>query len=110
MNITELQSKVDDWIKQHGIRYFDPLTNTAILNEEVGEVSSIMARLYGEQSFKPGQEKDHNDLADEMADILFVLMCLANQTGIDLEQAIEKNLTKKTFRDAERHKSNNKLS
>jgi NTP pyrophosphatase (non-canonical NTP hydrolase) len=110
MKIKDLQKKVDDWIKEYGVRYFDPLTNTAILNEEVGEVSSIIARIYGEQSFKPGQEKDLTDLADEMADVLFVLTCLCNQTGIDLEKAVEKNLLKKTNRDQDRHKGNTKLS
>ena len=107
MEIKELQQKVDNWIKEHGVRYFDELTNTAMLMEEVGEVARIMARRYGEQSEK---ESDKNkDLGEEMADVLFVLTCLANQTGIDLEKAIENNFKKKTERDANRHKENDKL-
>lgn len=107
MEIKEVQKIVDDWIKEYGVRYFDELTNTAMLMEEVGEVARIMARRYGEQSEK---ESDKNkDLGDEMADVLFVLVCLANQTGIDLEEAIKRNLQKKTKRDADRHKNNNKL-
>lgn len=107
MTLTEAQKKVDDWIKQYGVRYFNELTNTAILMEEVGEVARIMARRYGEQSEK---ESDKNkDLGDEMADVLFVLICLANQTGINLEEALQKNLEKKTNRDSERHLSNEKL-
>ncbi|MDP4797805.1 MAG: nucleotide pyrophosphohydrolase [Crocinitomicaceae bacterium] len=107
MDIKSLQQRVDDWIKEHGVRYFDEMTNTAILMEEVGEVARIMARRYGEQSEK---ESDKNkDLGDELADVLFVLVCLANQTGIDLEEAIRKNFQKKTLRDGERHKNNNKL-
>lgn len=107
MDIKSLQQTVDDWIKEHGVRYFDEMTNTAILMEEVGEVARIMARRYGEQSEK---ESDKNkDLGDELADVLFVLVCLANQTGIDLEEAIRKNFDKKTIRDSERHKNNNKL-
>lgn len=107
MEIKSLQKTVDDWIKEHGVRYFDELTNTAMLMEEVGEVARIMARRYGEQSEK---ESDKNkDLGDEMADVLFVLVCLANQTGIDLEEAIRKNFEKKTIRDSERHKNNKKL-
>ncbi len=107
MTIEEAQQTVDQWINTTGIRYFNELTNTAILMEEVGEVARIMARKYGEQSFKKSDE--NHDLADEMADVLFVLICLANQTGIDLTEALEKNLTKKTTRDAERHKNNEKL-
>jgi NTP pyrophosphatase (non-canonical NTP hydrolase) len=107
MTLKEAQSKVDDWIKTVGVRYFSELTNTAILMEEVGEVARIMARTYGDQSFKKADLA--KDLGDEMADVLFVLICLANQTGIDLAQALEKNLEKKTIRDAERHKNNPKL-
>ncbi len=107
MDIKSLQLTVDEWIKEHGVRYFDEMTNTAMLMEEVGEVARIMARRYGEQSEK---ESDKNkDLGDELADVLFVLVCLANQTGIDLEEAIRKNFQKKTLRDGERHKNNNKL-
>ena len=107
MEIKEAQAIVDQWINTTGIRYFNELTNTAILMEEVGEVARIMSRKYGEQSFK---ESDKNvDLGDEMADVLFVLICLANQTGIDLTDALEKNLEKKNIRDAERHKNNEKL-
>lgn len=106
MEIKELQIKVDEWIRQYGVRYFNELTNMAILTEEVGELARIMARKYGEQSFKEGES---HDAADEMADILWVLVCLANQTGVDLEQAIAKNFEKKTSRDKERHLSNNKL-
>lgn len=107
MTITEAQETIDRWINTTGIRYFNELTNTAILMEEVGEVARIMARKYGEQSFKKSDE-DVN-LADEMADVLFVLMCLANQTGINLDEALVKNLEKKSIRDAERHKNNEKL-
>ncbi|WP_316832502.1 nucleotide pyrophosphohydrolase [Pedobacter aquatilis] len=107
MTINEAQETVDNWINTTGIRYFNELTNTAILMEEVGEVARIMARKYGEQSFKKSDE-DVN-LADEMADVMFVLICLANQTGINLTEALEKNLQKKTIRDAERHKNNEKL-
>ena len=107
MEIAEAQKIVDDWIKEVGVRYFNELTNTAILMEEVGEVSRIMARRYGEQSEK---ESDKNkDLGDELADVMFVLICLANQTGINLEEAIKKNLQKKTNRDKERHLNNPKL-
>jgi len=107
MTIEELQQTVDQWINTSGIRYFNQLTNTALLMEEVGEVARIMARRYGEQSEK---ESDKNaDLADEMADVLFVLTCLANQTGIDLTSAVKKNLEKKTLRDADRHRLNTKL-
>lgn len=107
MTIQEAQETVDQWIKKIGIRYFNELTNTAILMEEVGEVARIMARQYGEQSFKK-TDKEVN-LADEMADVLFVLICLANQTGIDLTKAFESNLEKKSIRDADRHKNNDKL-
>lgn len=107
MTLENLQQEVDSWIKDLGIRYFDELTNTAILMEEVGEVARIMARKYGEQSFKDS-DKDV-DLGDELADVLFVLTCLANQTGINLEEAIRKNLEKKTKRDKDRHHNNPKL-
>jgi NTP pyrophosphatase (non-canonical NTP hydrolase) len=107
MTIQEAQKIVDEWIKTTGVRYFNELTNTAMLMEEVGEVARIMARKYGEQSFKPSDKEV--DLADEMADVLFVLICLANQTGIDLTAALQKNLDKKTKRDATRHKENEKL-
>jgi len=107
MTINEAQETVDRWIKTTGIRYFNELTNTAILMEEVGEVARIMARKYGEQSFKKSDEEVN--LADEMADVMFVLICLANQTGINLTDALEKNLEKKSIRDADRHKNNEKL-
>jgi NTP pyrophosphatase (non-canonical NTP hydrolase) len=107
MEIAEAQKLVDKWINTTGIRYFNELTNTAILMEEVGEVARIMARRYGEQSFKKSDEAV--DLGDEMADVLFVLICLANQTGIDLTEALEKNMIKKNIRDADRHKNNEKL-
>lgn len=107
MKISEAQKKVDHWIKKFGVRYFNELTNTAILMEEVGEMARIMARRYGEQSEKES-DKD-KDLGDEMADVLFVLICLANQTGIDLEKALKKNLDKKTKRDKTRHIKNKKL-
>ena len=107
MTIREAQTAVDTWIKTTGIRYFNELTNTAILMEEVGEVARIMARQYGEQSFKKSDREVN--LADEMADVLFVLICLANQTGVDLTDALEKNLQKKSIRDTERHKNNEKL-
>jgi NTP pyrophosphatase (non-canonical NTP hydrolase) len=107
MTITEAQKQVDHWISSVGVRYFSELTNTAMLMEEVGEVARIMARRYGDQSFKES-DKDV-DLADEMADVLFVLICLANQTGVDLTKALEQNLAKKTARDAERHRNNPKL-
>lgn len=107
MTLEQAQSIVDQWIKEKGVRYFNELTNTAMLMEEVGELARIMARTYGEQSFK---ESDKNrDLADEMADVLFVLICLANQTGVDLTHALRKNLEKKTQRDATRHLNNPKL-
>ena len=107
MSIEDLQKTVDEWIKTVGVRYFNELTNLAMLTEEVGEVARIMARQYGEQSFK---ESDKNaDLADELADVLFVLVCIANQTGVDLTEAMLKNLEKKTKRDAIRHHNNDKL-
>jgi NTP pyrophosphatase (non-canonical NTP hydrolase) len=107
MTIKDAQKLVDDWIKEYGVRYFNELTNMAQLTEEVGEVARIIARRYGEQSEK---ESDKNkDLGDEMADVLWVLICLANQTGIDLEDALRKNLDKKTNRDSTRHKENEKL-
>lgn len=106
-SLAELQLTVDHWIKTTGVRYFNELTNTAILMEEVGELARLMARTYGEQSFK---ESDKNrDLGDEMADILWVLVCLANQTGVDLSAAVAKNLEKKNLRDANRHHQNEKL-
>lgn len=107
MTLTEAQETIDKWINTTGVRYFNELTNTAILMEEVGEVARIMARKYGEQSFKKSDEEVN--LADEMADVLFVLMCLANQTGINLDDALLKNLEKKSIRDADRHKNNEKL-
>lgn len=107
MTIKEAQEIVDNWIKTIGVRYFNELTNIALLMEEVGEVARIMARVYGEQSFKES-DKSH-DLADELADVLFVLICLANQTGINLTEALEKNLEKKTSRDSNRHNNNPKL-
>jgi NTP pyrophosphatase (non-canonical NTP hydrolase) len=107
MTLQESQQQVDDWIKTHGVRYFNELTNMAILTEEVGELARIIARRYGEQSEK---ESDKNkDLGDEMADVLWVLICLANQTGVDLTEAFKKNIEKKTNRDSTRHKENNKL-
>ncbi len=106
MQLEELQENVDLWIKEHGVRYFNELTNMAILTEEVGELARIIARKYGEQSFKEG-EKDN--LADEIADVLWVLVCLANQTGVDLNAAIKENIAKKTERDIKRHKSNPKI-
>ena len=107
MTLKEAQETVDKWINTIGVRYFSELTNTAILTEEVGEVARIMARQYGEQSFKESDKEV--DLADEMADVLFVLICLANQTGVDLEEALRKNLDKKTRRDKDRHQQNEKL-
>ena len=108
-NITleNAQQMVDEWIKTIGVRYFSELTNTAILMEEVGELARIMARKYGDQSFKA--EEQSKELADEMADVLWVLMCLANQTGVNLGEAFLKNMQKKTLRDSERHKNNEKL-
>ena len=107
MTIEDAQKTVDDWIKTTGVRYFSELTNMAILTEEVGEVARIISRKYGEQSFKKSDEG--LDLGDELADVLFVLICLANQTGIDLTKALHKNLEKKSIRDSERHKNNEKL-
>lgn len=106
MTLKEAQQQVDAWIKEYGVRYFNELTNTAILAEEVGEVARIMARKYGEQSFKEGEEKE---LADELADVLWVLICIANQTGTDLTEAFRKNLDKKSKRDKKRHINNPKL-
>lgn len=107
LTLNEAQQKVDDWIKTIGVNYFDELTNLGILMEEVGELSRIMVRTYGQQSFKES-DKNH-DLADEMADVLWVLICLANQTGVNLTDAFKKNIAKKTLRDAERHLNNEKL-
>lgn len=107
MSIEDAQKQVDDWIKKNGVRYFNELTNMTILTEEVGELARIMARTYGEQSFKDS-DKEHS-LSDEMADILWVLICLANQTGVNLTKAFEKNMKKKTIRDIDRHKANPKL-
>ena len=107
MTIKEAQEAVDKWIKEYGVRYFSELTNMAVLTEEVGELARIMARTYGDQSFKKGEK---HDLGDEMADVLWVLLCLANQTGVDLTEAFRKNLEKKTTRDKERHQNNLKLS
>ena len=107
MTIKEAQTAVDEWIKTYGVRYFSELTNMALLTEEVGELARIIARTYGDQSFK---ESDKNrNMADEMADILWVLLCLANQTGVDLTEAFAKNMEKKTVRDRERHICNDKL-
>ncbi len=108
MTIQELQDRVDEWINTVGVRYFSPLTNMAILTEEVGEVARIMARRYGEQSEKPSDAE--KDLGDELADVIWVVACLANQTGINLTDAIERNFEKKTHRDATRHRSNPKLT
>ena len=107
MTITEAQQNIDQWITTTGVRYFNELTNTAILMEEVGEVARIMARKYGEQSYKKSDESV--DLADEMADVLWVLICLANQTGVNLTDALQKNFEKKSERDADRHRQNPKL-
>lgn len=107
MTIQEAQEQVDQWIKTYGVRYFSELTNMTILTEEVGELARIMARTYGDQSFKKSDLG--KDLGDEMADVLWVLICLANQTGINLTEAFEKNLAKKTDRDKDRHKQNTKL-
>ncbi len=107
MTLQEAQNTVDQWIKTHGVRYFNELTNMAMLTEEVGEVARIIARTYGEQSFKKTEEE--KNLANELADVLFVLVCIANQTGINLTDAFEKNLEKKTTRDSERHVKNPKL-
>ncbi len=107
ITIREAQKMVDDWIKTYGVRYFSELTNMTVLTEEVGELARIMARKYGDQSFKEGEK---HDLGDEMADVLWVLMCLANQTGVDLTEALKKNIEKKTTRDKNRHIDNNKLT
>jgi len=107
MTIQEAQTKVDNWIKTVGVRYFGELTNLGILMEEVGELSRLMVRIYGEQSFKENEK--NNKLSDEMADVLWVLICLANQTGVDLTDALQKNFEKKSMRDMERHKRNEKL-
>lgn len=107
MTLVEAQSRVDNWIKEYGVRYFNELTNMAILTEEVGEVAKIMARVYGEQSSKDGDLP--SKLADELADVFFVLVCIANQTGVDLDKAFEENLAKKSQRDKKRHLSNPKL-
>ena len=106
MTIKEAQEHVDKWIREYGVRYFNEMTNMAILSEEVGEVARIMARKYGEQSFKANEEKE---LGDELADVLWVLICIANQTGVDLTEALEKNFKKKTERDNKRHINNPKL-
>ena len=106
MTIEDAQRQVDEWIKSVGVRYFSELTNMAILTEEVGELARIMARTYGDQSFK---DSDKRNLADEMADVLWVLICLANQTGVDLTAALQKNFEKKNMRDADRHRQNPKL-
>jgi len=107
MEIKALQQQVDEWIKTYGVRYFSELTNMAVLTEEVGELARVMARKYGDQSFKEGEKCN---LAEEMADVLWVLVCLANQTGVDLTEAIEASFAKKTSRDKERHKNNEKLN
>lgn len=107
ITIREAQKMVDDWIKTYGVRYFSELTNMAVLTEEVGELARIMARKYGDQSFKEGEKQD---LGDEMADVLWVLMCIANQTGVDLTEALNNNIEKKTSRDKNRHKNNKKLT
>jgi NTP pyrophosphatase (non-canonical NTP hydrolase) len=107
MTLQQAQQHVDQWIKTTGVRYFSELTNMAILTEEVGELARIMARTYGDQSFKESEKK--NDIGDEMADVLWVLICLANQAGVDLTVALEKNFEKKTTRDADRHRQNKKL-
>lgn len=107
ISIQEAQERVDEWIKTIGVKYFSELTNTAILMEEVGELARLMARKYGDQSFKESDKKF--ELADEMADVLWVLICLANQTGVNLSEAFEKNMEKKTHRDKDRHKNNPKL-
>jgi NTP pyrophosphatase (non-canonical NTP hydrolase) len=107
MSLSSTQIQVDQWIKQYGVRYFNELTNMALLTEEVGELARIIARKYGEQSFKESDQS--KDLSDEMADVLFVLVCLANQTGVDLEDAFQRNMEKKTKRDSQRHLNNDKL-
>ena len=109
LSLRDYQQQVDEWIKTIGVRYYSELTNTAMLMEEVGEVARLIGRLYGDQSFKPGHEQGLDALADEFADVLFVLVCLANQTGVDLTAAARRNLEKKTVRDRERHQQNPKL-
>ncbi len=106
MELKELQEKVDFWIKEHGVRYFNELTNLAILTEEVGELARVISRKYGEQSFKEGEKEN---LADEITDVLWVLICIANQTGVDLTKAVAENFEKKTARDGKRHKNNPKI-
>ena len=108
MTLQEIQNNVDSWIKTYGVRYFNELTNMVILTEEVGELARVVARKYGEQSFKNSEE--NCNLADEIADVLWVLVCLANQTGVNLTEAFEKNIEKKTSRDCERHKNNLKIN
>lgn len=108
MTIDQLQTMVDQWVEKYGVRYFDPLTNMALLTEEVGEVARIMARTYGEQSAK--ESDSQKNLADELADVLWVLTCIANQTGVDLTEAVKNNIAKKTVRDSERHRNNPKLT
>lgn len=107
MELNELQRRVDEWIRMYGVRYFGELTNMAVLTEEVGELARVMARRYGDQSFKAGER---DNLAEEMADVLWVLVCLANQTGVNLEEAVETSFAKKTSRDAARHRGNPKLT
>ena len=107
MTIKEAQQKVDEWIKEYGVRYFSELTNMAVLTEEVGELARVMARQYGDQSFKEGEKPN---LGEEMADVLWVLICLANQTGIDLTEELQRSFEKKTSRDSQRHRHNSKLS
>lgn len=111
MEISDYQNSVDQWIKTIGVRYFSELTNMAILTEEVGEVARLMSRIYGDQSFKSplSEEEQKEHLADELADLVWVVTCIANQTGVDLEAALKKNMSKKTKRDGERHKNNEKL-
>jgi len=109
MSLQQAQGLVDEWIKTVGVRYFSELTNTAVLMEEVGELARLMSRSYGDQSFKSGEKQGPEALGEEMADVLFVLICLANQTGVDLTEAFRKNMQKKTVRDADRHKNNVKL-
>ena len=108
MRLQEAQQLIDEWIRTHGVRYFSELTNMAILTEEVGEVARIIARTYGEQSFKESDRKA--ELADELADVLWVLLCLANQTGVDMEEALKRNIAKKSIRDATSHKENPRLN
>lgn len=108
LTLKEAQQKVDDWIRTTGVRYFSELTNLAILTEEVGEVARLMSRIYGDQSFKDSDKQ--KELPDELADVLWVLICIANQTGVDLSEALQKNFDKKNNRDAQRHKENDKLS